>query len=52
MESISIEYPDKAGIKPVSIVMLDMDNLKKINDTFGHELGYGIKNLSEKLGYD
>lgn len=25
--------------EPISIVMVDMDNLKKINDTFGHPLG-------------
>jgi diguanylate cyclase (GGDEF)-like protein len=25
--------------QPISIVMIDMDNLKKINDTFGHPVG-------------
>jgi diguanylate cyclase (GGDEF)-like protein len=26
-------------MSPVSIVMLDMDSLKKVNDTFGHAVG-------------
>jgi diguanylate cyclase (GGDEF)-like protein len=25
--------------EPISVVMIDMDNLKKINDTFGHQAG-------------
>ena len=40
----------KQGINPLSIVMLDMDNLKKLNDTFGHAVGdMALKILGEKL---
>jgi diguanylate cyclase (GGDEF)-like protein len=35
---------------PVSIVMLDMDNLKKINDTFGHTVGdMALRTLGNKF---
>jgi diguanylate cyclase (GGDEF)-like protein len=40
----------KQGGVPLSIVMLDMDNLKKINDMFGHAIGdTALRTLGKKL---
>jgi diguanylate cyclase (GGDEF)-like protein len=40
MESlINSENIQQQGMVPVSVVMLDMDSLKKVNDTFGHAVG-------------
>jgi diguanylate cyclase (GGDEF)-like protein len=36
--------------RPFSIMMVDADNLKKVNDTFGHEAGSGmIKHLGSNI---
>ncbi|MBI5951355.1 MAG: GGDEF domain-containing protein [Chloroflexi bacterium] len=44
------DAPTRWGIAPVSIVMLDMDNFKGINDAFGHVVGdLALKTLGKKL---
>jgi diguanylate cyclase len=51
LESILTHTQSKQKVNPVSIVMLDMDNLKKINDTFGHATGdKALKIIGEQLG--
>jgi diguanylate cyclase len=46
----SILTLDSAQVNPVSVIMLDMDNLKAINDIHGHIAGdLALKVLGEKL---
>jgi diguanylate cyclase (GGDEF)-like protein/PAS domain S-box-containing protein len=50
-EALTREYARAARRKePLSIVMMDMDGLKKFNDTYGHDLGdQAIKTFASQL---
>lgn len=53
MEVFNLEYDRCLALKtPLTLLMLDMDNFKTINDLFGHQVGDKVlRMVSEKLNH-
>lgn len=45
----SLNSLERQGVYPVSIIMVDVDGLKIINDTFGHRCGDGVLKAAAEL---